>query len=208
MSIEKFFALYFPLKSKIICTVKTAKWITGLLALLLFCYDVQYIVLYKKEVIDDVYSCLIPNRKYFRILDRIDSIFYSFGAFTIMFLVNCAIITKFMKAKYQNMMQNFTSTSQALKKYATKGTTMVVTVSIAFIVLTAPVSIDQASGRKLTPYPLYYVFMISMQYLNHSINGLLYCIVGTKFRAELGKLFKCRKKTADTSYQVTTVSTM
>ena len=30
-------------------------------------------------------------------------------------------------------------------------------------------------------------------YLNHSINGVLYCIVGTKFRLELCKIL-CPKK--------------
>ena len=105
-----------------------------------------------------------------------------------MLLVNCAIIAKFMKAKCQNIMQSSTeSTSQALNKYARKGTAMVVTVSVTFIILTAPISADQVTGRKLTPYPLYYVFMISMQYLNHSINGVLYCIVGTKFKRRVAK---------------------
>ena len=102
------------------------------------------------------------------------------------------IIYKFIKAKREST-QNSTSesTSQALSKYALKGTAMVLTISIMFIVLTTPVAIDQITARKLTPYPLYYVFMVSMQYLNHSINGFLYCIVGTKFRQELSKLLKC-----------------
>ena len=42
-----------------------------------------------------------------------------------MLLVNWAIIVKFMKAKCEN-------TSQALNEYATKGTAMVVTVSITY----------------------------------------------------------------------------
>ena len=127
-----------------------------------------------------------------KILDRFDSVIYSFGTFTIMFLVNSAIIYKFIRAKREST-QNSTSesTSQALSKYALRGTAMVITVSIMFIVLTTPVAIDQITARKLAPYPLYYVFMVSMQYLNHSINGFLYCIVGTKFRQELCKLLKC-----------------
>ena len=83
---------------------------------------------------------------------------------------------------------------------------MVVTVSVTFIVLTAPVSIDQIMGRKLTPYPLYFVFMISMQYLNHSINGVLYCIVGTKFREELLNLSKCHRKISGVDYQGSTMT--
>ena len=139
------------------------------------------------------------------ILYRIDSIIYSFGTFTIMLLVNCAIVAKFMKAKCQSILHNSTeSTSQALNKYATKGTAMVVTVSMTFILLTSPMAIDQAMGRILTPYPLYFVFMISMQYLNHSINGVLYCIVGTKFRKELLKIFKCHRKKSSLSYQEST----
>ena len=122
-----------------------------------------------------------------------------------MVLVNCAIIAKFMKAKCQNILQNSTeSTSQALNKYATKGTAMVVTVSVTFIILTAPVSVNTFTRRKLRIYPLYYVFMISMQYINHSINCVLYCIVGTKFREELIKLFKCQRKTSGVNYQQST----
>ena len=35
MSIEKFIALYFPLKAKSYCTVGTAKWVTGILAFII-----------------------------------------------------------------------------------------------------------------------------------------------------------------------------
>ena len=83
---------------------------------------------------------------------------------------------------------------------------MVVTVSVTFIILTSPVAIDQVMGRKLTPYPLYYAFMTSMQYLNYSINGILYCIVGTKFREELLYIFKCHWKTSHVNYQGSTTS--
>ena len=200
MSIEKFFALYFPLKSKIVCTVKTAKWATGLSALIFSIYDAQYLILYKSVKTNGIFSCFSSAQKHVAILDRIDSILYSFGPFTIMFLVNAAIIAKFMKAKCQNIFHNSTeSTSQALNKYATKGTAMVVTVSVTFMILTAPVSIDKIMGSKLATYPLYNVFMISMQYLNHSINGVLYCIVGTKFREEMMKIFQFRRNRSSTN---------
>ena len=162
-------------------------------------------IIYKSQVKDGIYSCLFPNKKLLEVLDRIDSILYSFGTFTIMVLVNSAIIAMFLKAKCQSILGNsMESTAQALNKYAARGTAMVVTVSLTFIVLTAPASIDQALGRKLTPYPLYYAFMTSMQYLNHSINGVLYCIVGTKFREEMIKLLKCQRKKPGVNYQGST----
>ena len=39
MSFEKCFAVYFPLKSKTVCTVKTAKWATGIVGVILACYN-------------------------------------------------------------------------------------------------------------------------------------------------------------------------
>ena len=187
------------------CTLKTAKWATGISAFIFFSYDIQYLVIYKSVKMNGVIKFSSTNKNHLSILDTVDSILYSFGTFTIMFLVNSAIIAKFMKNKCKNIWQNSTeSTSQALNKYATKGTAMVLTVSITFIVLTAPVSIDQVTGRKLTPYSLYYVFMVSMQYLNHSINCVLYCIVGTKFREELLNILKCQRKTSGVNYQGST----
>ena len=47
MSLEKCFAVYFPLKSKTVCTVKTAKWATGVVGFLLAGYDSVYFVAMK-----------------------------------------------------------------------------------------------------------------------------------------------------------------
>ena len=44
MSVEKCFAVYFPLKSKTICTVKTSKWATGIVGVILAGYDSIYFV--------------------------------------------------------------------------------------------------------------------------------------------------------------------
>ena len=116
-----------------------------------------------------------------------------------MFLVNIAIISKFVKTKCRNSDPNCTteSTYQSLNKYATRGTAMVVTVSLTFIVLTAPVAMDQASGKRLSRDPIYYAFQITLRYLNHSINGVLYCIVGSKFRRELLKFLCCKRRNSE-----------
>ena len=41
MSLEKFCALYFPLKTRSICTVGTAKWVTGIIAVIFVVYNSQ-----------------------------------------------------------------------------------------------------------------------------------------------------------------------
>ena len=42
ISVEKCFAVYFPLKSKTICAVKTAKWATGIAGIVLSSYNPVY----------------------------------------------------------------------------------------------------------------------------------------------------------------------
>ena len=105
-----------------------------------------------------------------------------------MFIANVAIMYKFIKAKRLSSSCNSTeSTSQALNKYALKGTAMVVVVTVIFIILTLPAGFNDVYRQ----YPVFDLSWSVMQYLNSSINGILYCIVGSKFRQELFKLLCC-----------------
>ena len=195
MSIEKCFAVYFPLKVKSVCTVKTAKWATGILGVTLAGYNIiqffdTYSDFYKPY---GRYACFHSfNPNVMMILDMVDSTLYSFGPFILMFITNFAIAFKFMEAKCKS--NSTESTDQALAKSATRGTAMVVTVSVAFLILTAPTAVDGVSQSVRRYYwsihfPLYRALINLTQYLNHSINGVLYCIVGSRFRKELLKLF-------------------
>ena len=116
---------------------------------------------------------------------------YSFGPFTIMTLANCAIIYKFVSAICQNRQSRTESTSQALSKFAGKGTAMLVTISVTFIILTGPISIIYFIT--VEPHPLVRVITHVLGDLNHALNGVLYCIVGTRFRTELVKTLCCCK---------------
>ena len=52
MSIEKCFAVYFPLKAKTVCTVKTAKWATGTVGVILAAYNSLRFYEWKSHLID------------------------------------------------------------------------------------------------------------------------------------------------------------
>ena len=123
-----------------------------------------------------------------------DSTLYSFLPFILMFITNFAIVFKFMTTKCES--NSTESTNQALAKSATRGTAMVVTVSVTFLILTTPTAINmtQSIETQLANNSLYRAFMNLTQYLNHSINGVLYVIVGTKFRSKLLKLIFRRKE--------------
>ena len=199
MSLEKCFAVYFPLKSKTVCTVRTAKWVTGIVGVILTGYDGIYFFVVKAKVIESIGSraCVaaVDIRK-IKFLYSVDSALYSFGPFILIFMTNFAIVFKFMRAKCKS--NSTESTSQALGKSATRGTAMVVTVSVTFLLLTSPTALNEALlyVNNLSRHPVYRLFMNLTQYLNHSINCVLCCIVGSRFRKEFLKMI-CKKERSE-----------
>ena len=154
-------------------------------------YNIQWFFLKEPQINEwsGHYIC-VETKHYSDSVHVIDSVLYSFGPFV---SINFAIALKFMRAKCQS--NSTESTNQALSKSATRGTAMVVTVSVMFLILTAPTAVNDALYHmiQLDFFPLYHSFMNLTQYLNHSINGLLYCIVGMRFRTELVEML-CRSR--------------
>ena len=202
MSSEKCFAVYFPLKFKTVCTVKAAKWETGVCALILVGCNSLYLVVLKSSFIKlpGYNNCEVMDISWVAV-ETIDSVLYSFGPFVLISMTNFAIAFRFMAAK-RNHNASTESTTQALAKSATRGTAMVVTVSITFLILTAPAAIHAASYKWLAlayTSPFYRAFMNLTMYLNHSINGILYCIVGSRFRGEIFKVIGRKAKPENVS---------
>ena len=195
MSIEKLFALYFPLKAKTYCTVGTAKWVTSILALIIAGLNFPTIVLNKA-----VYGkCEMPKLTNYN--PTIHPLLYSLVPFAVMLIANIAIISKLMYIKYKGI----SHTNESVSKSSTRGSVMVVTVSLAFIILTSPRALDSIIKFKIGSHPFGSLSMLTVQYLNHSINGILYCIVGQKFRNELWKvMMSCRKKQVQSNSTSTT----
>ena len=199
MSLEKCFAVYFPFKSTAVCTIRTAKWATGVARIILAGYNSMFFFIIKGGIIESSgYDTCVYTVDMSGTLDILDSIIYSFGPFTFMFITNFAIVFKFMRSKFNSRSSSTESTNQALFKAATRGTAMVVSVSVTFLILTAPTAVSYACSFtiRLDNVPSYCVFQNLIQYLNHSINGLLYIIVRSRFRNELLKIL-CRKERPD-----------
>ena len=190
MCIEKCYAMYFPLKAKSICTVKTAKLASLFTGLPFAAFDSQLLYFYRKNVgSDGMANCVFIPKSYKSTYFRMDSVFFCIVPFTIMILTNCAIIYLFIKAKLSSG-SSTESTSQALSISATRGTAMLITVSLTFIILTGPVAIVYITTS--SPSPMVDAVAVFLQYLNHSINGILYCIAGSKFRSEFVSALCCR----------------
>ena len=197
MSIEKCIALYFPFKTRNICTVRTAKWASGIAFVIYFLLNLFWFFVVEQLKGDGgarnaacVYEFFFV--KYVLDFSKMDGLLYSFGPFVVMGLTNKAIIYKFVQAKLTNGRLGRTeSTNQALSSAAMRGTAILITVTITFIILTAPAQITFAITFNV--HPLLEPFLYISLALNHSINGLLYCIVGSKFRKELIATLHCKR---------------
>ena len=75
MSIEKCFAVYFPFKSKTVCTVRTAKWATGIVGVILAGYNTVHFFVTKLYIIkSSAHHICVTDVRYVLILKRVDSI--------------------------------------------------------------------------------------------------------------------------------------
>ena len=193
MSVEKFLVLYLPLKTKRICTVKIAKRVVSITALLYISFESQFFFVIDAHTKNGKINCVFVrvSESYPLILNRIDSVLYSFGPFIIMTVTNCAIIYKFLIATCKNSGSGTESTNQALSKSAIRGCLMLVTVSVTFIILTGPVSVIYFITK--SPDPILTANIYVLADLNHAINAALYCVVGSRFRREVLDVLCCRK---------------
>ena len=210
ISTEKFFALYFPFKAKTMCTVRTAKRVSAVTALIYVAYNLQFPFLVKVTTGIHGKFCGYGNvsRIYFRIASFILPTLYCYAPFTIMILTNSAIIHKFVMAKFRSRNRNTESTSQALSKSATRGTAMLLTVSFMFIILTGPnalLNIMWPDGNP--PLPLVFDITGFMLKINFGINWIMYCLSAAQFGRELRKLFGCHKNSSNLN-SCSTISTI
>ena len=131
----------------------------------------------------------------------VDTFFYAIIPIVIMFIANGAIIHKLMYIKYKGI----SHTNESVNKSSTRGSIMVVSVSLAFLILTSPSAVYSAADLWSFTHPLAELAVVYMIYLNHSINGILYCIFGQKFRKELLTLIHCcgNNKKRDSSRSTT-----
>ena len=203
ISVEKLFALYFPFETKTICTVKIARRVSLVTGVLFAGFNAHFFYTGKKKSTEQGTYCTYGGpEKYLIIVLNIFGALYSYVPFVIIMLANFAIIYKFIKATLKTTRGRTESTNQALSKSATRGTGMLLTVSFAFIILTGPISIIHI--WKEVPVLVKDIALV-LHYLNHGINGILYCVAGTRFRNELKKMFVCRKDNHQQSFTRTTV---
>ena len=122
----------------------------------------------------------------------VDFFLYTGIPFVCMLICNVAIIINLNIAKRKR--QNVTHNAEQSKSQTHGLTAMLLTVSFAFLLQTASINIYFISNYTIISPWVYMWNSVSflLLYANHSINFLLYCISGKRFRDALMQILHCK----------------
>ena len=200
ISLERFTAVYFPFKVKVIFSKKAAFIIVGGITVFLALLNSYAFFAYGVIQIKSGKFCDISNEAFLVFRDRfhtmIEFCFYFLFPFLVLVTCNIAIILKISK---QKMMRSKVS-STANKKVSSL-TIMLLHVSLAFIVLVSPLVFFFILVKPFDPNGLPIAFRMGGLYslsllstFNHCINVILYTIAMPKFKHEVIELLPCKRR--------------
>ena len=207
MTIERFLAVHFPFKASKYATIKNGKIV--LVVLIIVFTGINLHFFWTVSLNERGHCAYLEEHTHFHdeVWPWIDATLYSFLPFALLLIFNILII-------YDNRRHlKRRSTLHAKRKkdgkynsgFHYRLSAMLVTVSIVFLLLSAPnvilISIrkeyfDFSEGvpdfQDVATYSLWSRTTSFCLYLNHSVNFLLYCVSGQRFRRELINLLRCK----------------
>ena len=211
---ERYMAVCRPLKTQCICSRERAIKVVLILLLILFLLNCHFFwtvqIIYIHHNDDSIAQCA-GGERYGMLINEvwpwIDAFIYSFLPFVIILVLNTLIIRQIIRAKKNRLrLQMCGSQVSGLKVShmdSGKISVMLLTISIAFLVLTMPINILLIVTRfptteintieQMINFRLALTVMELLMYLNHSINFILYCATGQKFRQQLCWLLSHKK---------------
>ncbi|KAK2179413.1 hypothetical protein NP493_492g02000 [Ridgeia piscesae] len=218
VTIERLIAVFLPHQSKRLCTRPAAAASVAVSALVIgglnahFFWTNQYIRLQYSG--DRKYAYCMPiDPKYAHFMRAIwpwiDFIAFSMLPFAILVSSNIAILLRMLYSHY--LRRNSMHTHGNFVKM-TSMTAILITVTFCFFVTTAPISIyliitdtlreDSTSVSEGGLRMVWVVFNL-LTYTNNTINFLLYCVSGSRFRRELINMFRRKNRIKPTSHSGT-----
>ncbi|KAL8591883.1 hypothetical protein ACOMHN_044379 [Nucella lapillus] len=170
-------------------------------------YLYGYHLVYSNDT--DTYQCAMMTGKYAdfvaEIFSYVDLAFYCVIPFACIFLANVVLIWK-LRTTLREIRDKFAEQEHmvAREKAASSVTLTIILVSVAFMVLTLPVSVYYISLFVYDPLAVITVDDLALTYLvravtfmlmfcNSAVNFYLYCLTGSKFRKEFVRIISCRK---------------
>ena len=216
MTLQRAASVLWPHRVNIMFTLKTAKRYTvGIVSIVFllsshFFYGAVLAPSYNGSVTTCSYPNLAPEYNFFRefIWTWIDALLFSLLPFAILISSNSVLIWKVSdsvrKARATLASGQSDQLSSRTKKVSSLTVTLIV-VSVVFFLLTGPMSLsliiapfgtdkEKQSEKEFRINELIYWLLTLMWDSNSAVNFYLYCLTGTKFRADARKMLTCFKQ--------------
>lgn len=203
VTIDRFLAIYFPIKSKGFCTRTSAKYTTLIIAFVFFGFCSFFLgglevnpadnyknLHYSQRCVGKTTGLMKFIAKTFPILDFT---FYSLLPASVMLLFNSLIIITLRRAVSVGPNVG----GKIVKRVSKRTTKTLLSISTAFILLSSPSCVINillnVPGQVTTPkdFAVFEVLLAisdCLSLINHCINFILYVLTGTEFRKELVKM--------------------
>lgn len=209
VTVERFIVVTYPFRTLSSKRIRQAKYVCIGIVAIICVINFHFLVLAEIQVKNGVGKCEIvssSSKLIHNIWPWIDAAVYSFLPFTILMVLNSFIIRSICKSKGRRklLMPIYHKKSESplvskLSKDNRKTTIMLFAVSSVFLVTTLPMNVAlilntfwnnsiNRSSEDLATLQLLYVISKMLMYINHSINFVLYCALGKKFRKALIKI--------------------
>ena len=198
MTMERFFAIFSPHKSKQYVSKLSCGIVVGVIGVLLAGLNAHFFKTHLLVFYFGKYYC-ITDAQYYEFMQKIwtwiDFAFFSFIPFGILVIANAGIILRIAHSNYVRK-HNMKQSSGGVKM--TSMTAILLTVSLIFLLTTAPISIylliqenvkQNTTQEEEALNSLWWAIVVNVNYINHSCNFFLYCISGPRFRRELRAMF-------------------
>ena len=199
IGLERFIGILFPHRAIVINTKRRFAWITVAAATGLLAFYTPLLVSTERVFTEMGSFCNISSNRnrfnaYFMIFDWMTLILTCLLPFVLVITFNVAIVKRLVKRRITiaGFHDNNSQTNSSVA--------MLISVSLAFVALTLPFGIytilqeyylrvgDMVSYRKTF---VLFDFASICDSINHSINVLLYCLTGRKFRQCLQEMMCC-----------------
>ena len=206
MTIERFIAVHFPFKAPKYATIKNGKIVIVILIVVFTGINLHFF--WTVSLNERGHCAYLEEHTHFhdKVWPWIDATLYSFTPFALLFIFNILIICDNRRQlKRRSTLHVRRKEGKYNSGFHARLSAMLVTVSIVFLLLSAPTVIlisirdeyfDFTKGvpdfQNLAVYALWQRSTSFCLYLNHSINFLLYCVSGQRFRRELINLLQCK----------------
>lgn len=207
VTIERFLAVWFPLKANAMCSLSRAKFVTFMIALIFILVNIHIFwtaqLLSTRQSLDGSnYICAPYAYENFvcQIFPWINLVLYSFLPCFILMVFNVLIIICLLRTKH--VPSTLTKDDNQLRNNHRKLAMTLVFISFTWIVTTTPrplfglFAVKPKSLEDLATSLLWKVVCYQLMYINHAVNFFLYCLSGEKFRIQFKKFLcqVCRKK--------------